>query len=136
MGFRLPDPDWRGIPAAMLGALRKESQRVTCRASMISATGTPLMTARVRSLHANLPPLRIERFTPAEKFSACNARMLRTGTSWGSKIGITAEGLQPFSKSSSLIELEAAANNGDDEEPACAGVSKSCIHNRAARTTT
>src|SRR6266478_1771572 len=29
----------------MLGALRKESQRVTSRASMISATGTPLMTA-------------------------------------------------------------------------------------------
>src|SRR6266478_3014385 len=29
----------------MLGAPRKESQRATCRASMISATGTPLMTA-------------------------------------------------------------------------------------------
>ena len=29
----------------MLGALRKESQRVTSRVSMISATGTPLMPA-------------------------------------------------------------------------------------------
>ena len=62
--------------------------------------------------------------------------MLRTGASWGSKIGITAEGLQPLRKSSSLSELEAAGKNGDRPESTGAGVSKSCIHNRAARTTT